>query len=128
MVADLKRGSVGRRGSVLGGGEGEARRQSVLGVGEGEGGMDARFGGELERGENGAGEQGVGQGVGAAAGSVSGRGRSLSGTLNELWRGWRGTGNADLESGESVGGELPTAAPATAPSSTPGPTPAPEER
>lgn len=30
-------------------------------------------------------------------GQTTGRGRSLSGTLGELWRGWRGSANASAE-------------------------------
>ena len=50
-------------------------------------------GGELlDRGERDAGEERVG------------RGRSLSGTLGELWRGWRGGG--ELEGGDQGGSAL----------------------
>lgn len=94
MVADLKRG-----GSIRGPqlqrepSSDAARRQSVLGIGADE--MDAHLGEPLDRRRTATDEREQS----SEQTSAMGRGRSLSGTLNELWRGWRGMGDADLESG-----------------------------
>ncbi|KAI8940930.1 hypothetical protein NX059_002186 [Plenodomus lindquistii] len=92
MVQDLKRGgSVRRRESVLGIGaeeEGEVlgrrrtRDSEIMGGGGGGGGE------RVDRGER---ERPVG------------RGRSVSGTLNELWRGLRGRGSREDFGGEFQG-------------------------
>ena len=72
---------------------GEGRRQSVLGLGAGESAEDM-FGEPLSRRST--------QGTGAERGSErsSGRGRGMSGTLNELWRGLRGQSSREDISGE----------------------------
>lgn len=91
VVAELKRGRGAAPAPMFQGGTGTgsaARRGSVLGIGAGETNGedgDAGFGGVLERGRS------VGESYRQGEeGSSAGRGRSLSGTLNELWRGWRG--------------------------------------
>lgn len=98
LVQDLKRGgNVRMRTGELG----EGRRQSVLGLGSTESGDDM-FGEPLSRRST--------QGVGAERGSErpNRRGRGMSGTLNELWRGLRGQNSREDIGGEQVsrhGGE-----------------------
>lgn len=90
LVQDLKRGGSVRMRT--GENNGEGRRQSVLGLTSEN--ADDMFGEPLSRRST--------QGVGAERGSErpTGRGRGMSGTLNELWRGLRGQ-----SSREDIGGE-----------------------
>lgn len=85
LVQDLKRGGSVRMRT---GERDEGRRQSVLGLGSGET-PDELFGEPLSRRST--------QGVGAERGSErpSARGRGMSGTLNDLWRGLRGQGSRE---------------------------------
>lgn len=71
---------------------GEGRRQSVLGLGTQD--NEDLFGEPLSRRST--------QGVGAERGSErpGARGRGMSGTLNELWRGLRGQSSREDISGE----------------------------
>lgn len=91
MVQDLKRG-----GSVR-------RRESVLGIGGSEGEVLAR------RRTRDSDDLGDGEGRQSVRESESesdrpvGRGRSVSGTLNELWRGLRGRGSIEDVAGEYWG-------------------------
>jgi drug/metabolite transporter (DMT)-like permease len=91
LVQDRKRGGSVRMRT--GENNGDGRRQSVLGLGAGESAEDM-FGEPLSRRST--------QGMGAERGNEgpSGRGRGMSGTLNELWRGLRGQ-----SSREDIGGE-----------------------
>jgi hypothetical protein len=73
------------------------RRQSVLGIGADEV-MDSHIGEPLDRRRTATDED-------TRAERVEGRGRSLSGTLNELWRGWRGQADGDVETGPVAPGE-----------------------
>ncbi|KAK7190193.1 duf803 domain membrane protein [Paraphaeosphaeria sporulosa] len=97
MVADLKRGGSVRmpplpsRDST----SDAVRRQSVLGIGADEV-MDSHMGEPLDRRRTATDEDTRTTDRGEREG---GRGRSLSGTLNELWRGWRGVGEGDVETG-----------------------------
>ncbi|KAF9733974.1 hypothetical protein PMIN04_007684 [Paraphaeosphaeria minitans] len=97
VVADLKRGGNVRmpplpsRDSVAD----AARRQSVLGIGADEV-MDSHVGEPLDRRRTATEED---TGTRGREEREGGRGRSLSGTLNELWRGWRGAGDGDVETG-----------------------------
>ncbi|KAF1829783.1 DUF803-domain-containing protein [Decorospora gaudefroyi] len=98
MVQDLKRGGSVRSTRDAGG---DARRRSVLGAGDEEGlgegvlcRRHTRDGGFVDGGE-------VGWEVGDGGGM--GRGRSLSATLGELWRGIRGRGSLE---GLNGGGQL----------------------
>lgn len=92
MVADLKRG-----GSFRGHHEqpAAARRGSVLGLGSTEAGEDEEelMGEPLDRRRTTTEEQ---------SRPAQGRGRSLSGTLGELWRGLR-KGSVDCETEEAEG-------------------------
>lgn len=97
LVQDLKRGGSVRMRTGEQGGEG--RRQSVLGLGSSGGGganADDMFGEPLSRRST--------QGVGAERGSErpGARGRGMSGTLNELWRGLRGQSSREDVSGEQA--------------------------
>lgn len=79
MVQDLKRGGS-LRGHPTQRADDATRRQSVLGIGAQE--VDEeRIGEPLDRRRTGTDETSPERG---------GRGRSLSGTLGDLWRGWRG--------------------------------------
>ncbi|KAF2638948.1 DUF803-domain-containing protein [Massarina eburnea CBS 473.64] len=101
MVADLKRGgSLSKRTSRadIRGEEGR-RRQSVLGMGPGEL-VDDNFGELLDRRRIVTGEEE--RGAGGGNGIV--RGRSLSGTLGDLWRGFRG--GPDEEEHDVEGGRV----------------------
>ncbi|KAF9694908.1 hypothetical protein EKO04_007015 [Ascochyta lentis] len=93
LVQDLKRGGSVRMRT---GEHNEGRRQSVLGLGTTPGAdhSDELFGEPLSRKST--------QGIGAERSGErpSGRGRGMSGTLNELWRGLRGQ-----SSKEDIGGE-----------------------
>ena len=91
LVQDLKRGGSVRMRT--GENNGEGRRQSILGLGAIES-SDDMFGEPLSRRST--------QGTNAerTGERPSGRARGMSGTLNELWRGFRGQ-----SSGEDVGGE-----------------------
>lgn len=101
LVQDLKRGGSVRMRT---GERNEGRRQSVLGLSTDEH-SDDMFGEPLSRRST--------QGVGAERGSdrPSARGRGMSGTLNDLWRGLRGQSSredisaeqAQLERGEQQG-------------------------
>ncbi|KAF2680232.1 DUF803-domain-containing protein [Lentithecium fluviatile CBS 122367] len=95
MVADLKRsGSV--RGHAVHRDNGDVkRRQSVLGIGADE--IDEGIGEPLDRRRTHTDEERVE--------SVGGRGRSLSGTLGDLWRGFRGQGDGDGAADEERGEE-----------------------
>ncbi|KAJ4335905.1 hypothetical protein N0V87_005761 [Didymella glomerata] len=96
LVQDLKRGGNVRMrtGESHGNGNVEGRRQSVLGLGSSREEADDLFGEPLSRRST--------QGVGAERGSErpGARGRGMSGTLNDLWRGLRGQ-----SSREDLGGE-----------------------
>jgi hypothetical protein len=84
IVADLKRsGSIRGNASHKDGGD-VKRRQSVLGIGVSE--MDEANGEPLDRRRTQTEEEMGG-----------GRGRSLSGTLGELWKGLRGLGDGEGE-------------------------------
>ncbi|ORX97966.1 magnesium transporter NIPA-domain-containing protein [Clohesyomyces aquaticus] len=106
MVADLKRGGSlrsrhshsGTGGETSNGGDGNGntqtarRRESVLGIGAGEqgyGGRDEEVGEPLDRRRTADHEHGYRQEERRDEGRGT-RGRSLSGTLGELWRGFRG--------------------------------------
>lgn len=91
LVQDLKRGGSVRMRT--GENNGEGRRQSVLGLTSTDIDEDM-FGEPLTRRST--------QGIGAERGSErpGGRGRGMSGTLNELWRGLRGQGSRENISGE----------------------------
>ncbi|KAJ4353950.1 uncharacterized protein N0V89_005682 [Didymosphaeria variabile] len=95
MVANLKR-SGSLRGPPLqrdtNSGD-AARRQSVLGIGADEV-MDSHIGEPLDRRRTATDEDNRSRDE-----QTGGRARSLSGTLNELWRGWRGQSDGDLETG-----------------------------
>jgi hypothetical protein len=91
MVQDLKRGGSTRQREV----DGSVRRPSVLGIGAGE--VDGSLMGEsLSRRQT---QTSLAPSSEQAA-TLSGRARSLSGTLNDLWRGLRGS-----NSYEDIGGE-----------------------
>ncbi|KAF3042138.1 hypothetical protein E8E12_006496 [Didymella heteroderae] len=95
LVQDLKRGGSVRMRT--GEQTGEARRQSVLGLGSSSAeNADDMFGEPLSRRST--------QGVGAERGSErpNARGRGMSGTLNELWRGLRGQSSREDISGEQA--------------------------
>ncbi|KAJ4341550.1 hypothetical protein N0V95_007168 [Ascochyta clinopodiicola] len=100
LVQDLKRGGSVRMRT---GEYNEGRRQSTLGLATTPGSHhgDDLFGEPLSRKST--------QGVGAERSSErpSGRGRGMSGTLNDLWRGLRGQSSREDVSGEqqSEGGE-----------------------
>ncbi|KAJ4987418.1 DUF803 domain membrane protein [Stagonosporopsis vannaccii] len=100
LVQDLKRGGNVRMrtGETTADGRAEGRRQSVLGLSSVEANSDELFGEPLTRHST--------QGVGAERASErpGGRGRGMSGTLNELWRGLRGQGSREDFSGEEGGG------------------------
>jgi hypothetical protein len=68
------------------------RRQSVLGIGVGE--IDEGVGEPLDRRRTQTDEE-TGE-------RKAGRGRSLSGTLGDMWRGLRGQGDGEEESGVDV--------------------------
>ncbi|KZM19440.1 uncharacterized protein EKO05_0002991 [Ascochyta rabiei] len=93
LVQDLKRGGSVRMRT---GEYNEGRRQSVLGLGTTPGANhgDDLFGEPLSRKST--------QGVGAERSGErpSGRGRGMSGTLNDLWRGLRGQSSKEDISGE----------------------------
>ncbi|KAF2474273.1 DUF803-domain-containing protein [Lindgomyces ingoldianus] len=108
MVADLKRGgslrgpSGGHRSENSGDPHPTRRRESVLGIGASEHERDTdgeeRFGELLDR------RRTVNDDVGAGPEERWSRGRSLSGTLGELWRGIRGGHGDEYGDGESEGG------------------------
>lgn len=83
MVADLKRGGSLRGPPMHRENDDSRRRQSVLGIGAGE--VEEVVGEPLDRRRTTTDEQSSEQQNGG-----SGRGRSLSGTLGDLWRGLRG--------------------------------------
>ncbi|KAJ4302748.1 hypothetical protein N0V90_001638 [Kalmusia sp. IMI 367209] len=90
MVAELKRVGSLRAPPLQRGDGGEAtRRQSVLGIGADE--INEGFGELLGRRRTVTDEDNR---------EREGEGRSLSGTLNELWRGWRGQ-EGDVERGDA---------------------------
>lgn len=93
VVADLKRGGSLRGHPASRENDDARRRQSVLGIGADE--VQDVEGEPLDRRRT-AEDEGRGEGV-------VGRGRSLSGTLGELWRGWRG--HADGEEGHEANAE-----------------------
>lgn len=103
LVQDLKRGGnvrmrTGESSAAAAEGRSEARRQSVLGLSSTDTTSEELFGEPLSRRST--------QGVGAERGSErpAGRGRGMSGTLNELWRGLRGQASREDFGGEEGGG------------------------
>lgn len=110
LVQDLKRGGSVRMRTgeaatatataVAAGSPRDGRRQSVLGLSSGAAG-DEVFGEPLSRRST--------QGIGAERASErpGGRGRGMSGTLNELWRGLRGQSSRE-DFGNETAGQRPS--------------------
>ncbi|KAF2847252.1 DUF803-domain-containing protein [Plenodomus tracheiphilus IPT5] len=97
MVQDLKRGGGSVSGSVR-------RRGSVLGLGGGEEGYtDGEMLGRRRTGDSVDVWGGDGGERGERGDRPTGRGRSLSGTLNGLWRGLRGRASREDVGGEGQG-------------------------
>jgi hypothetical protein len=92
MVQDLKRGGSIRNKDADGAGR---RRESVLGIGSSE--MDDTIGEPLSRRRTHNDDE--------SSSRPSMRGRSFSGTLNELWKSVRGTSSREDIGGEEGGGE-----------------------
>ena len=95
MVQDLKRGGSIRDRDVR-------RRESVLGLGRGGEQEDRDMLGEPLSRRQTRDSEGAGP-VTPGGGRMGGRGRSLSGTLNELWRGIRGQSSREDLGGEEGG-------------------------
>lgn len=98
MVAELKRGGSVRAPPLLRELSSDAqRRQSVPSIGADD--VEGQMGEPLDRRRTANNEDHREREGGR------GRGRSLSGTLNDLWRGWRGQNDADQEGGPGVLGQ-----------------------